>query len=119
MEDVKQHFARMQGQEISISDTEIERGLQDIRVMACARSAYEAYRDSTHKLKNWSPPSWYRLLEKPDDLYPWIAAALAALKTWKSGNTGSYERPDCGTGRWRRPTDKISRPQKSAGLGYR
>jgi hypothetical protein len=81
-----------------VQQGEIDAGSNDIRVMAAARAAYEAYcRESSIQL-GYRPLPWSVMRNRSEALRPWIAAALGALKTYKKGQTGRYRRPGSGSG---------------------
>jgi len=96
---------------VTISENEIDLSLSDMRIMACTRANYEAYRAATRAARGWEPPSWYDLLADKANLRPWVASTLATLKSWSAGQTGCYERAASGTGKFRRPGEGFPLPE--------
>ena len=79
-----------------ISKHEIELARSDLRLMACVRAGYEAYSKEYRRVRDFEPKAWYTLMEN-EEVTPIIALALGALKAWRDGMTGQYERPGGGS----------------------
>lgn len=86
--------------ETKVSSEDIDEAMDDLRIRVCVRAAYEAYIAETYRQTQYQPDPWYRVMERPETLRPFVAFALGMLKSWKEGMSGRFERAAAGTGRF-------------------